>query len=263
MAVGRSVHRDGHIGGFKADIARARAESPDAFASWFNSDKDEELSFVNGQWDFCYHIASSLTPYINSPQTKHALEIGCGAGRLLAAASRYFAKVSGTDIHDCLDYVANRLQIRGIDNVSLRQTDGKHIPFLDSSFDVVYSFIVLQHVERIYILEEYIRETLRVLASGGIAVLYFGRYAPLSVNRSSAALVFVDKILERLMLPQGFKELTANVNETNLVVSRVRVERLVRASGGECLEWRVSRKNIPDGFCKFGGQHGLVFRKNY
>lgn len=261
MGVGDKIESRGHITGFKEEISKAFDGNADSFAAWFNNDGDAESAAIGGQWDFSHHIAAPLIPYIGNPVGKAVLEIGCGGGRLLAAASRYFANVSGTDIHDHLEYLGKNLTERGISNHTLRQTDGKTIPFDNGEFDVVYSFIVLQHVERIEILERYVQETLRVLEPGGHALLYFGRYSRLSANRTNPLTLCADWLAEKILLKDGYKEFPARVNETNLLVTRKYVETIVKAYGGKPLKWNISRKNIPSGYKKYGGQHGLVFRK--
>lgn len=260
MAVGKNVESRGHILGFKEEIDKAAQQSADCFASWFNNDESEDSAFLKGRWDFSYHIALPLMPYVYHPHNVEALEIGCGGGRLLGAASGYFGNIAGIDIHNNLPYVEQRLNGRGVCNLSLRQTDGNCIPFEDDRFDVVYSFIVLQHVEKIAILEKYISETLRVLKTDGVAILYFGRFCRFSGRKKSLARLYLDRFFE-IFLPRGYRELSARVNETNLIVTRRFVENIVRSEGGVPLEWRVSRKNIPDGYEYYGGQHGLVFKK--
>jgi ubiquinone/menaquinone biosynthesis C-methylase UbiE len=189
------------------------------------------------------------------------LEIGHGGGRILAAASRYFRDLIGIDIHENNEKVERELKIRGINNFRLIKTEGKDIPVDDNSIDCVYSFIVLQHVEKIGIFSNYLSEAHRILKPGGIAVLYFGRKYLFSMNRSSKALYFVDRFAEQILLPKGFKQMSARVNDTNLIVSLPHARTLAKRVGFKILSELVSRKNVPDGMSLYGGQNGLVMRK--
>ena len=95
------------------------------------------------------HIARPLAGRVTEPETKTVLEIGYGGGRLLAAASRAFGKAVGVDVHDCRTTVSAELGRLGVSNVELHCSDGRTLPVSDQSVDVVYSFIVLQHLERL------------------------------------------------------------------------------------------------------------------
>ncbi len=190
-----------------------------------------------------------------------ALEIGHGGGRILSVASRYFKSVIGIDIHENNEKVANELKIRGCNNFTLIKTEGRKIPTESDSIDFVYSFIVLQHVEKIDIFRNYFSEVNRILKPNGIAVLYFGRKYIFSINRSSKILYYVDKIAERILLPKGFQKVATMVNCTNLIVSLPFSKLIARNAGFEVLAELVSHKKVPDGTNLFGGQNGLVIRK--
>ena len=261
MATGKEIEKRGHIVGFREEILKAAASSDDDFFIWFDSARDKDATFIRGSWDFIIHIALPASQFLSKPEDKVALEIGHGGGRILAAASRHFKNVIGIDIHDHNQIVESELSQRGIGNFRLIKTDGKELPLEDSSVDFVYSFIVLQHIEKYDIFKKYLNETNRVLKTNGIAVLYFGRKYLLSANRSSRFLYWIDRFAERILLPKGFQELPARVNETNLIVSLSYAKSLARRTGFEVLSQLVSHKKVPDGINLFGGQNGLVLRK--
>jgi ubiquinone/menaquinone biosynthesis C-methylase UbiE len=146
----------------------------------------------------------------------------------------------------------------GISNFELLQNDGKNIPVADASIDLVYSFIVLQHVEKIKIFNSYIEETYRILNDGGIAILFFGRLYEFSSNTQSKILYFIDTLLEMLH-PKGYKEILTNVNCTNLKVSMSYAKKATKIAGFTILSQGVSKK-LP-GFQNYGGQHYLILKK--
>lgn len=261
MATGKEIENRGHIVGFREEISRAAASSDDDFFTWFNSAKDKDTAFIRGSWDFIIHIALPASRFLSKPEDMTALEIGHGGGRILAAATRHFKDVIGSDIHDHNQKVENELKQRGIGNFRLIRTEGKELPLQNSSVDFVYSFIVFQHIEKYAIFKKYLGETNRVLKTNGIAILYFGRKSLLSANRSSRFLYWIDRFVEPILLPKGFRELSARVNETNLIVSLSHAKSLAREAGFEVLSTLVSHKKVPDGINLFGGQNGLVLRK--
>jgi ubiquinone/menaquinone biosynthesis C-methylase UbiE len=192
---------------------------------------------------------------------RSALEIGHGGGRLLAAASRCFQQVTGVDVHDENDKVQAALHERGVRNAQLIKTDGLGLPVGSGHADCVYSFIVLQHVGTYEVFARYFEETFRVLKPGGLAVLYFARRYRWSFNRSSGVLYALDRLIEPLVMRQGFEELPATVNSTNLRVSLNRGKSLARSIGFNVMRTLVSRRRVPDGTALYGGQHGLVLKK--
>ena len=216
MATGKEIETRGHIVGFREEIGKAATASDEEFFTWFDSAKDKEASFIRGSWDFMIHIALPCSTYLSAPEEKIALEIGHGGGRILSAASRYFREVIGVDIHENNEKVGNELRVRGVNNFTLIKTDGKEIAADSDSVDLVYSFIVLQHVEHIEAFKSYLNEVYRILKPNGIAVIYFGRKHIFSINRSSKILYHLDSFAERFLLPKGFEEMPAKVNCTNL-----------------------------------------------
>jgi ubiquinone/menaquinone biosynthesis C-methylase UbiE len=261
VATGQDIETRDHITGFREEISRAAASSQDAFFTWFNTAQSKDAAFVHGSWDFALHVAAPAAAYLRVPEDKTALEIGYGGGRLLASAARSFQRVIGIDIHDQKQLVEDELHARGLQNFKLLQVTGREIPLEPASVDFVYSFIVLQHVERYEVFHSYLGEAYRVLRPSGVAVLYFGRKGRFSNNRSSRVLYLLDRMLEGFWLPSGYKELPARVNETNLVVALHHAKRIVREIGFHPQKDLVSRKTVPDGIRLYGGQNGLVLTK--
>nr|WP_254869441.1 class I SAM-dependent methyltransferase [Thalassospira lucentensis] len=143
--------------------------------SYFDTSGSVEEAFCQGYWDFAHHILKDdLLPLIGEPFNCSALEIGFGGGRLLNASSRFFNHVYGVDIHENFDKVSEFLASRDVENFTLLKGDGKTIPLEDNSVDFIYSFIVLQHLPTIDILESYLHEVKRILKPGKAACLYIG-----------------------------------------------------------------------------------------
>lgn len=261
MANGKSIERRGHVVGFREEISRVAKAADDQFFTWFATADGKRDSFEHGQWDFDHHLYGPARPFIDDPSFKVAVEIGHGGGRILAAACHTFGKAIGIDIHDNNERVTQELQGQGHRNFELIRSNGQSIPRESESVDFVYSFIVLQHVERFNVFRNYIEEAARVLRPGGIAVIYFARKYKYSINRGSPWLLKLDRILEGMTLPRGYLELPARVNSTNLVVSLAKAKSVARGVQFEVLESLVSQKRTGDNSIRFGGQNGLVLRK--
>ena len=102
---------------------------------------------------------------------KDVLEVGCGTGLLLDRIASLADTARGIDISEGMLRKARR---RGLDVVQGCATE---LPFETASFDVVYSFKVLAHVQDI---EQAVAECCRVTRPGGRLFLEF--YNPLSLR---------------------------------------------------------------------------------
>jgi len=106
-----------------------------------------------------------------------ALDFGCGVGRLTMPLTRRFASVVGVDISDEMLAEARRnCARRGIDNAEFVLSDDG-LSRVEGRFDLVLSYIVLQHLP----LERGVQVAARLLelvAPGGVAVLQFSVRRP-------------------------------------------------------------------------------------
>jgi ubiquinone/menaquinone biosynthesis C-methylase UbiE len=232
------------------------------FYNIFDSSNSIEKSFIRGYWDFSFHIMHPICNYISQPENLICLEIGYGGRRLLNAASKFFKKAIGIDIHSEKSFVENELRERGSRNIELLTTDGSLIPFKDYSIDIAYSFIVFQHLGKISVFESYLSEVFRVLKPNGIAVLYFGRNWKYSHKKSSKFILLFDKIIEKFLYPNGYIELTTpNPRDVNLKITLSFAKKTAKSYGFKLLGTLVSRRKVPDGSELYGGQYGIIISK--
>lgn len=97
-----------------------------------------------------------------------ALEIGCGPGRLMRPMSRHFAEIHGVDVSDEMIRLAEE-RLRGTPNAHPHHSSGSDLArFPDETFDFVYSYAVFQHIPSREVVFNYLRESRRVLKTGGI-----------------------------------------------------------------------------------------------
>ncbi len=103
-----------------------------------------------------------------NPQRHRSLDFGCGVGRVTHALARYFDRVDGVDLSQAMIEKANTLHSH-IRNLFFHHSTSRVLPFVDETFDLVYSRLVLQHMATDIALS-YIGEFVRVLRPGGVAV---------------------------------------------------------------------------------------------
>jgi SAM-dependent methyltransferase len=102
-------------------------------------------------------------------ERRRALDFGCGVGRLTRALAAHYAEVIGVDISPSMLAQARQLHAH-LANVRFVENAQPRLDFLpDASVDLVYSVITLHHIPAA-LQCGYVREFLRVLAPGGMAV---------------------------------------------------------------------------------------------
>lgn len=95
-----------------------------------------------------------------------ALEFGCGAGRFLPHFQKRFTEVWGADVSREMIDLASRYSPQ----CKFHLVTGADLKFFpDSHFDLIYSFLVLQHLPNRYAVTGYIKEFMRILRPGGLA----------------------------------------------------------------------------------------------
>jgi len=117
------------------------------------------------------------------PKTRAAaLDFGCGVGRLTQALTDYFDHVAGIDISPAMLDLARKYNRSGERCTYVLNTDAGFHNIGSDSLDLVYSMMVLQHVNPRHV-RRYIREFVRVLRGGGLGIFQLpSRFAPRSVK---------------------------------------------------------------------------------
>ncbi len=134
----------------------------------------------SGRWDTEEFLASGRSEVSESladldriggcERRESALDFGCGVGRLTAALSDHFAAVTGVDIAESMLAHARSLHA-GNPRCRFVLNDKPDLSiFPDSSFDLVYSSLVLQHLTPAFA-DGYLAEFVRVVRPGGRIVI--------------------------------------------------------------------------------------------
>lgn len=129
------------------------------------------------------HVLTMIRTYVDGGfEPRSILDFGCGVGRLLPAFGRVAPAVTGADVSPSMLAEARRnCDAQGAAHVALVATTDDELTALTGTFDLVHSFIVLQHVpaERGRVILAALLERLRPGGVGAIHVSYSKRwYAP-------------------------------------------------------------------------------------
>jgi SAM-dependent methyltransferase len=161
-----------------------------------------------------------------------ALDFGCGAGRLTRALASRFGECVGVDISEAMVAEARRINADCEGCIFVVNDAADLGRFGDSSFDLVYSTLVLQHLPGRRLLAGYVAEFVRVLAPSGVAAFQLpsslGLLHRLQTGRRLYALLRSVGVSERFLL-----------RRTPLTPMRMQaapeawVRRTVAAAGGE------------------------------
>jgi ubiquinone/menaquinone biosynthesis C-methylase UbiE len=113
-----------------------------------------------------------------------ALDFGCGVGRLTQALATQFQHCTGVDIADSMIARARELNQKHANCTFVVNTHDNLGIFPDAQFDLVYSYIVLQHIGSRAAIKSYIADFVRVLKPGGLVVFQLPSHVPVVRGRT-------------------------------------------------------------------------------
>lgn len=178
---------------------------------------DESELQMTGQEDYEKHVVKepAFSNLHKNANSLVVLDIGSGIGRLSEYFAKDFAAVHGIDISPTMVDIARR-RLSGLSNTSFTTTDGVSIPFDSDSFDLIFSYLVFQHIDNMRDIERYFSEINRTLKPGGIAKVQL-RTGP-GVRRWvwSYGVSFNPEEAKRLGQRSGFKVISAEVEGKQL-----------------------------------------------
>ena len=125
--------------------------------------------FVGDDSPFARRPASTLAWLEPLRPDMVVLDVACGAAHAAEVAAPHVRQVVGLDLTPALLAIgADRLRQAGITNVLLQEGNATALPFVDSSFDLVFCRTSLHHFPHP---EENVAEMARVCRPGGRVVL--------------------------------------------------------------------------------------------
>ena len=144
---------------------------------------------LHGQWDLDEFFRTGQETIdavmveahkLGLPAESHrAIDFGCGIGRLTRAISTHFDHTCGLDVAPTMIAEAQRLNSE-IPGCEFAVQDGDDLArFANGAVDFVCCLLVLQHIPSRPAIERYLREFMRILAPGGLAIIQLpGSVAP-------------------------------------------------------------------------------------
>jgi SAM-dependent methyltransferase len=145
---------------------------------------DVEEFFSHGRAE-ATHVLQKVTS-LHSLRLEAALDFGCGVGRVTQYFADQFQKVIGVDVSAKMIELARQFNRKRQNVEYCHNPYGDLAMFTDSSFDFVYSNLVLQHMKPVYA-AHYINEFFRITRPDGIIVFQIpSHFTPEYVARISA-----------------------------------------------------------------------------
>lgn len=108
-----------------------------------------------------------------------SFELGCGVGRITRALAGHFAQSTGIDISTAMIVRARDMNADRPNCLWEVNAEADLRAFGEGQFDLVLSFIVLQHVPDRTVISSYLREMVRILAPGGALIVQIPGSMPL------------------------------------------------------------------------------------
>ena len=158
------------------DAWNDKAREDARFYIAFGRRNQDDAEFAESGADVLRRIAEEFPRLAAPPETRRFLEIGCGIGRLMDPLSAQCAAIHGVDIAD--DMIAlGQARLAANPRAHLHWAEHSDLSnFADASFDLVYSFAVMQHLPDEAPFWRYLIEAARVLAPGGVLLEQFNSH---------------------------------------------------------------------------------------
>lgn len=217
----------------RADMRSYWDERAQLNAAWF---VDTTLDYEQPDMERFFKVGEEIAAYAldRSPRPPEryqtALEIGSGLGRVSRALTKTFKSVVGIDVS------AEMLRRgRGLvpdPQVLFVQGDGSGLSAVrDESVDFVLTFTVFQHIPRVRVIEEYIREMGRVLRPGGVCAFQW--------NNEAGSIRWTIRRRALSLLPLGWRGGRHGTHAPQFLGSRVSTRRIRAAT--EAAGLRISK----------------------
>lgn len=165
-------------------------------------------------------------------QMGRALDFGCGVGRLTRALGSRFDEAVGVDISEEMIRLARELNNEVSRCTFVVNAKPDLSVFDSSSFDLVYTTLVLQHMPRRELQRAYLSEFLRILRPGALAVFQMLAHLPLPLLLQPRRRAY--SLLRRLGVPGNVLLNRLRLTPTRLLaISEADVRETVERAGGK------------------------------
>lgn len=158
-------HLEKIAGRMRSDWNARALEDAQHYVYTRDPDSDELAFDESGRANYAQLVQPYLPVLLRgaAAHTVRALEIGCGVGRMTRCFAEHFAEVHAIDIAPEMIAQA-RTRLAAHSNVTLHIGSGFDLqPLPGAHFDLVFSYIVFQHIPSADVIRNYVREAARVL----------------------------------------------------------------------------------------------------
>jgi SAM-dependent methyltransferase len=220
---------------------RARQDAFHYIASWRTGWTAADF-LDSGEKDFSGLVQPMLESCGLAAAGNTMVELGCGAGRMTGAFAKRYARVYGLDLSAEMLRRARELHPRERNILWMRVSGADLACIQRDSADLVFSYLVLQHVPSSPLALAYIREILRIVRPGGAFLFQFAGKRVKSMNlRGRLAWGAIDSLWSlgwtgasrRLASFAGFEPVLAGRTWRGTILPEETVVRTVTAAGGE------------------------------
>ncbi|MGJ5813590.1 methyltransferase domain-containing protein [Paludibaculum fermentans] len=148
---------------------RAR-ENARFYVNTERTDWTDQDFYASGERTFAEEILTDLTNICQGkdPRQMRVLEIGCGAGRVTRALSKYFGEVHAVDVSGEMVALATEA-VKPFPGAHVYQNNGMDLSVIPvADFDFAFSTIVFQHIPSREVIYNYVSEVSRLLRPGAL-----------------------------------------------------------------------------------------------
>jgi SAM-dependent methyltransferase len=153
----------------REDWDRRAREDAEAFIYTRDSARDTSDFARSGEANYNQLVRPYLPILLHGQASRdcRVVEIGCGIGRMTEWFARAFGAVDAIDVSPAMIEQA-RQRLADLPNVTFHAGNGSDLaPVADDSADLVFSYIVFQHIPSREAIAGYVLDAARVLKDGG------------------------------------------------------------------------------------------------
>ena len=151
------------------DWDRRAREDAESFIYTRDSASDAEDFVRSGEANYKQLVRPYLPILLHGQAARDCcvVEIGCGIGRMTEWLAADFGRVEALDVSPAMIQAA-RQRLSQVSNIRFHIGSGSDLaPIADRSADLVFSYIVFQHIPSRAAIEGYVADAARVLKNGG------------------------------------------------------------------------------------------------